>query len=175
MKQVNPQQADIAYAAGFFDGEGSFATYIGGGKYRRSLIFVASCWQSSLPVLDWLAFTFGGGVYRRENAGYGKGSNKSAAEWRVNGYSAARFIEMILPYLKVRKDDAQIMLSIWTVREDRETLLEMLEIRKLNRAAATTERRDVVEEDDDTTVWTARMTQPAEVAEMTTRLNKIQV
>ena len=65
MKQDNPQQADIAYAAGLFDGEGSIAAYVGGGKNRDSLIYAVSIWQSSLSVLDWFAATFGGGVYRR--------------------------------------------------------------------------------------------------------------
>jgi hypothetical protein len=44
-------EAVTAYAAGLFDGEGSIAAYIGGGKYRRSLIYVVSVWQSSEMVL----------------------------------------------------------------------------------------------------------------------------
>jgi hypothetical protein len=121
VQQDNPQQADVAYAAGFFDGEGSMAFYVGSGSNRKGIVFAVSVWQSELEVLDWFKKTFGGGVYRRPNAGHGKSSNKSAAEWRMTGHGAAQFLGLIQPYLKVKNLKVAEVLDRWQCRAAAET------------------------------------------------------
>jgi hypothetical protein len=154
MEQDNPQQADVAYAAGFFDGEGSAMIYVGSGKNRDGIVFAVCMWQSSLPVLDWLQETFGGGVYRRKNAGYGLNSKRSAAEWRIVGHAAYGFCRLIRPYLRVRHEKIDEVMWKWE-----------------RRAAAETEWSDCPFDEKktraDATVRSAGIAQPAEAAEMT--------
>lgn len=93
-------------------------------------------------MLEWFAANFGGGVYRRENASYGKASNKSAAEWRVTQTNAYTFLQLIRPYLRIRHEDIDGMLRIWELRSDKEQLVQRCETfkeeRGQRRAAATT-------------------------------------
>ena len=125
-----PSDLDIAYAAGIFDGEGSMAAFIGGGKYRRSLTYCASVWQSQYDLLNWLQKHFDGGVYGRKGAGYGKNSRKVAGEWRITGIKAAAFLRTIRPHLIVRASDVDELLHIWDIRMDRDKLVTALAARK---------------------------------------------
>jgi len=130
MKKDNPQQADdlyialvtnLAYVAGFFDGEGSAKIYVGSGINRKGIVFAVSIWQSDLAVLDWIKETFGGGVYARTNAGYGKNSSRSTAEWRVTGHAAYYFCQQIRPFLKVRCEKIDEVMWKWERRAVAET------------------------------------------------------
>jgi hypothetical protein len=124
----NPRQAEIAYAAGIWDGEGSCAAYLGGGKYRRALVFNVSVWNNDERLLYWLQERFEGGVYLRKN---------TAFEWRVNGSKAYNFLKQVYPYLIVRRTSAVMMSKVWKSRLDRPLLVDALQAR----AAAETERR----------------------------------
>lgn len=121
MQQDNPQQADVAYVAGLFDGEGSAQIYVGSGSNRKGIVFAVSIWQSWEPVLDWVASTFGGGVYRRRNSGYGLGSKRATAEWRITGHAAYNFLVLIRQYLKIRHVKADEMMWKWEHRAAAQT------------------------------------------------------
>jgi hypothetical protein len=137
MKQItdNPMQADVIYAAGFFDGEGSFGIYNGSGPSRKALVFVCSVWQSYRPVLEWYVETFGGGIFDRKPT-----LGKAGFEWRVTGHRAAWFINLIQPFLKVRQADAELALWVWEAHLKPEERVVRIAAWKARRAAATTKR-----------------------------------
>ena len=122
---------DIAYAAGFFDGEGSLAVYKGSGYNRKGLVYAVSVWQNNEMVLDWLKDTFGGGTYNRKN---------TANEWRVTGSLAYAFLRIIQPFLIVRCQDVEEMVNIYQHRLDG-TCNELIAKRKV-RLQSLRSRRD---------------------------------
>jgi hypothetical protein len=138
----NPTQADVIYAAGFFDGEGSFGIYNGSGPNRSALVYCCSVWQSHLPVLEWFVNTFGGGIFHRKAT-----LGRPGYEWRATGHRAAWFIELIQPYLKVRSGDAKVALWVWKAHLDPTERSVRIAAWKEHRAAATTKRESTLTSD----------------------------
>lgn len=149
MEQANPQQADCAYVAGLFDGEGYVGVYNGSGPHRNSLVFKMSIAQSSRygdeypEVLYWIRDVFGGNVYTRK--GGSSLTKKQEYEWCVTGHRAARFLKTIRPYLKVRHMDVDWLLRLWDIRLDMAARAEFLKTKPFGRAAATTKWSDAHE------------------------------
>lgn len=81
---------DLAYAAGFLDGEGSFSI-------KRSSVQATNTYK---PVLDWFAEKFGGSVNSRSY------SIKPAWVWVLCGNKAADFCKEIAPYLQEKRQRA---------------------------------------------------------------------
>lgn len=103
-------EVDKAYAAGFFDGEGHVEIR----KHTQgvtALNFQASASQNDRQPLDWLRTLFGGKIYRPH------GNKRSNAYiWIVSGHSAYMFLDAILPYLMVKKEDAEEAIDRWVNR-----------------------------------------------------------
>jgi hypothetical protein len=103
------EATDAAYAAGFFDGEGSIGIYkatwksVSGPKPFWQLHVSASQHQSRDHVLYWLCTHWGGGVYDY--------ATKSAAEWRISSKAAIPFLRAVQPYLRVKRDEVDIVLK----------------------------------------------------------------
>lgn len=131
MTTANPQQADLAYAAGFFDGEGSFVAYWSPGQKH----FKAVITNTYLPTLVWLQGLFGGSIHEAKN-----GNKKVCYNWHCTGANAYEFIKLIVPYLKEKREHASFMLTIWEVRSNSELFQQLAAERKLRwgRAAAET-------------------------------------
>lgn len=127
-------EIEEAYAAGIWEGEGSTALYIGSGVNRTGLVYAVSVWQSNYTLLNWLGEKFGGGVYGRNGAGYGKESRKSAGEWRATGLVAFSFLVIIRQHLVFRQEEIDCMLEAWRVRADRDLFLQLAARRKEVRA-----------------------------------------
>ena len=100
---------DEAYLAGLFDGEGYVGVqyvkaYKNGKRYKRLSVHVT---QQRREVLDWI----------QEQLGYGtihKGSVSSGGQiWRyhVSYRQAEKFLKTVLPYLKVKLEEASEALS----------------------------------------------------------------
>lgn len=122
-----PTRLDIAYAAGFFDGEGSITIGLDRGKYLRLEV---SSSQNLPPVLFWHVPLFGGKVYHP--AGH-------ASQWKIYGAKAIPFLIMIQPYLIVKAVDVEETLNIWQAYKAgrKEEARTMIEERKVRRADAT--------------------------------------
>lgn len=126
-------KADWSYLAALFDGEGTFSVckaVIDNAKYKarandsgaseakpyvqfQSRIEVCN---TNIPIMEWLIQNFGGVYYphRRE-----KEQHKPAQYWRPKGKANnERILLGILPYLKIKKEQAVLMLEY--VRLDRE-------------------------------------------------------
>lgn len=85
---------DLAYAAGFLDGEGSFLA-------ASSTVKATNTYK---PVLDWMALKFGGTVNSRV------GTIKPAFVWVLCGQPAADLCVRLLPYLQEKKSRASALI-----------------------------------------------------------------
>lgn len=99
--------AFIAYAAGFFDGEGSIdirysLTSARRGKQYERFQLRVSVVQIMLAPLELLKAKWAGSICRRANGVH---------NWAIQGPSAAQFLADILPFLIVKLDEAKIGLE----------------------------------------------------------------
>lgn len=128
----NPQQADLAYAAGYFDGDGNFVAYWTPSQKH----FKAMVTNTYRPTLEWLAEMFGGSIHLQQST-LGK---KPCYSWHCTGKNAYEFIKQVLPYLREKQEHASFMLTMWEKRSNTEEFKQMAVERKerWGRAAAET-------------------------------------
>lgn len=97
--------SDYAWAAGFFDGEGS--VYLKPYKRRHMPRIGAS--NNVREPIDRLAVLFGGSVWLR---GAQDGKRRGIWTWELNGAKRVRpALEAMLPYLLVKREQAEVMLA----------------------------------------------------------------
>lgn len=98
---------DVAYAAGFFDGEGHIR--IQRHSARGSYMLSVSAVQATLTPLDFLSELFGG-VVKKRTTKY-KGADKAMYEWRLSSAAAERALAEMLPFIRAKKDEALVALE----------------------------------------------------------------
>ncbi len=97
-----------AYAAGIVDGEGSIGLErCGGKKFNRYAIRVivgnTSEWLCQL-----LASSFGGSLYLRVSK---NPKHQDCWIWSISSRKAADFLMLIMPYLQIKRPQAELALS----------------------------------------------------------------
>ena len=99
---------DLAYIAGFFDGEGSVVITQG---ERKRLVLSVVVVQTDVLILHWVRSILGreGAIHSRSREGSLGSKPIYALQW--SAASAARVLETLLPYLKVKKAKAEIALD----------------------------------------------------------------
>ena len=105
------EKLDCAYVAGYFDGEGSISIATPYSKrndkrYHRLHVSITS---TDFETLDWFQQHFGGVVTSHR---LGVGNAKPSARWQVTGQIAEQFIRTIIPYLRHKRERAEIALAI---------------------------------------------------------------
>ena len=107
-----PTAEDIAYAAGFFDGEGNITIATNRAHPRaHNLVYnmrIGASQNDPAP-LFWLRDRWGGSVNiikRREITGHLPGHI-----WGCFSRQAAAFLKDVLPYLKVKRDRANLAIA----------------------------------------------------------------
>lgn len=103
MKRFDDRQMELAWAAGFVEGEGCFGWY--GGTPRasgkpRAFSAVVAVSQNEREPLDRLAEIFGVGIVHPK-----RNRKRVAWEWRVNGHAAIPVMEELMPLLTTRRQD----------------------------------------------------------------------
>lgn len=106
----------LAYIAGIVDGEGYVGlvkqTYGRGRRgYGYNLTVTVGMTNETLPT--WLHAEFGGVLSHRTHGG----NNKDSWDWRLRGPGAKSFLELILPYLVIKKGQAEIGISFQNIRD----------------------------------------------------------
>lgn len=99
-----PPEAVIAWAAGFFDGEGCIFGYEGTAKGWRRFTFGLTTSQAVREPLDLLLAHWGGAIsffVRRQV------HHKDQWRWQIRGADAAVFLSDILPHLRVKRRAAE--------------------------------------------------------------------
>lgn len=105
----------LAYTAGLIDGEG----HIGisgikpGGERKRPIhylaVIISMC---DLPIIEWLHNTFGGSIANRTNQpSRQNGRCRPQWAWSLHGSNAQIFLEQILPYLQVKRRQAELAIE----------------------------------------------------------------
>ncbi len=99
---------ELAYAAGFFDGEGHIRIVQHSKKTRCTMLQV-SVTQATEKPLDQFVRAFGGTLHRRM-VGY-KGIKKVRYDWQSSNGVAERFLRAVLPFLRNKADEAAVALE----------------------------------------------------------------
>lgn len=101
-------QEKIIYLAGIFDGEGCVLIVVRPSRDGRSPQYAVVCevnMQDGAPI-KMLQELFGGIYHIRKKSG-----NYPAAEWLVSSQKAKKFIEAIIPYSTVKKEQLLVALE----------------------------------------------------------------
>lgn len=105
------RKTDLAYVAGIVDGEG----YIGiSADHRNRYNSNRPCWRLRVSVtntnewlMQYLKFSFGGSISIKG----GKGNKKPCYDWVLNRGHAAEFLKLILPYLRLKRPQAELAIK----------------------------------------------------------------
>jgi len=100
---------DLAYYAGFFDGEGWIGLRENNFGHQQKSTYYFSCQVGSTNewIIQSLKFAFGGSILlRRQNPKW-----KDVWVWTVSARKATSFLQLIYPYLKLKKPQADIVLK----------------------------------------------------------------
>jgi hypothetical protein len=100
-----PEPVDLAYAAGFIDGEGSFIIARRRIKGRKDIhLPMIDVTQNDSTVLYWLRDLFGSGyVY--------KTAKTKSHMFRIGNRAAIDTARLLLPYLKIKQEQAKILIA----------------------------------------------------------------
>jgi hypothetical protein len=98
---MDVRDVDKAYAAGFFDGEGSIQ--ITPPRKTKGFALHVSVAQSEQATLGWLCMTWGGSV--------GPHGRPGVFVWRIHAAAAGRFLVDIEPYLRIKRQQAQLAIA----------------------------------------------------------------
>ena len=102
-----------AYIAGFIDGEGCISLAWRLKKYTTPIIQVANTNQD---ILVYLKTIFGGSLIDRQEK---RINRKPSFAWVVCGQKAINVIRQIYPFLKLKKNQAEILLSLKRYTDNR--------------------------------------------------------
>ncbi|HEX6826171.1 MAG TPA: LAGLIDADG family homing endonuclease [Nitrospiraceae bacterium] len=102
----------IAWAAGFFDGEGcvSISSAVERGKYRRYQLSVIIAQKVREP-LDVFVSLFGGSVTALKVHG------STYFQYKTTGFNAWSILQSLLPYLTVKREVAEVGMQFQEVLE----------------------------------------------------------
>ena len=112
MRKVNPvgkqcSEAEKAYAAGFLDADGAIMATIEKHQEKKfgfRVRVTVKVTQSRREILEWFQRKFHAGLIRK---------NRTTFDWQIRDQKvAADFLEILLPYLKVKKPQARKALRI---------------------------------------------------------------
>lgn len=107
MSNNDKKVEDVAWAAGFFEGEGHINVQIRGGKSYIAAV-VSQVYREPL---DKLEKVFGGKV--RGPYGPYSGNRRPHYQWSAYGSSALNFLNDIMPYLYRKGDQARVAIDKW--------------------------------------------------------------
>lgn len=108
---------DLAYMAGMLDGEGCISiTKIRPKNTNRhnlsyGLQIRISMVDKSIPLL--FLFVFGGSL---REVNYSHKGYRNQWRWAVSGELAVRSLEMLMPYLRSKKNEAELAIKFWGVK-----------------------------------------------------------
>lgn len=93
--------ADLAYTAGIIDGEGCIGIYPQQKKWFRLNVTVSN---TNEWLIQWFKFNYGGHITSYPE----HGTRKDKWVWEIWTKQAGKFLELIIPYLKIKKPQAEL-------------------------------------------------------------------
>ncbi len=129
---------DKAYVAGFFDGEGTIGI-IARKPHQKSKTLNCyhqlhvSCTNTNEEVIKYLHELFGGSIFKAWDT---RGKRRACYRWGLTSRKAKEFLQAILPYLIVKKQEATIAIEFQAAFEYSPYILPPQTIEKRNGYAA---------------------------------------
>ena len=121
---------DLAYIAGFLDGDGSLMLQIKkrkDGKLKRRFMCTICFYQDSRheETLYWIRNIF--------NIGYVSRRNDGMTELRINGYKQVKdILQSLIPFIKFKKEQARALFEASTILSSKKNnLLDKKDLQKL--------------------------------------------
>ena len=116
---------DLIYLAGIVDGEGCVSvTYKTKARHERIRLTVSN---TDRNLIDWLTSRVGGSVSKNQP----KGNRKPAYHWEIYSSKAFIVLTLLLPYLKLKKRQAELCLQFHTDKSKRAWITK--QIRRMNK------------------------------------------
>ena len=109
---MNKKTVELAYLAGFFDGEGTVFVTKGGTK-GNFVLQTSACNISPLPLIS-LQEAFGGSIMSMNR---GKANWRPYYQWQTNSVKAEVALTALLPYLRVKAEQAKLALAFRKVQK----------------------------------------------------------
>lgn len=138
---------DLAYLAGLIDGEGCISIFQRSDS--NSLKATLTIAMTDRAPLDWASETFGAKVYEKRVTGAAENGWKQCYVWLVSTQKAAEILRNVLPFLKVKREQAALLVELADIRErhraegtrngpheQHRQLAIMAEVQRLNRKGA---------------------------------------
>jgi len=110
---------DLAYYAGFFDGEGSIMITHRTKKHYHTLEIRIT--NTNYQVLKQFEDCFGGGVYKGSVINW---RYKPRWQWCISASKALAFLKLIYPYLRLKKKEAETAIEFQEGRKQGEQSVE---------------------------------------------------
>ncbi len=103
---------ELAYLAGFFDGEGCVT--VGRGKSPGVMSLFIKVGQVNPAPLERFRQRFGGAIHPLSRYG----NQRQAYQWTLSTKKAQAALEQLLPYLQVKQDEARMAIALqWQISE----------------------------------------------------------
>ena len=109
------KKTDLAYIGGFLDGEGCICLTRFGNK-RQYIRLDVQVVQANEWVIQWLKYSFGGFVCKVKSY---KLHHKQRWAWKISSREALAFLKVILPYLKLKRGEAELAIKFQESRRGR--------------------------------------------------------
>lgn len=124
------EKHDLAYIAGFFDGEGSINLLKSIRRRKKAnwcaeYTLTVAMGQKDGETLDWIKDNLGGNICKIKRDG--------SYFWYQSNRKAETFLRIILPYLKYKKPQAELALKFYDERPPREKLGKLIPQVELDR------------------------------------------
>lgn len=98
-------EMDLAYAAGFLDGEGCFS--ISKSNHWKASV---SCSNTDREIVAWFHENFGGHFYK--NPTKRRANHRPVYQWKVVSNNAAAVCSLIAPYLRQKTEQALLIIAL---------------------------------------------------------------
>lgn len=111
---MNEKTLELAYLAGFFDGEGSVYIAVTKGKVNRSFVLQINATNNDVRPLLALQKAFGGHVATQ---GPREEGWRQSYFWQTNSIKAEIALTAMLPYLKIKAEQVKLALAFREVQK----------------------------------------------------------
>jgi hypothetical protein len=122
---------ELAYIAGLFDGEGCISM-----MGPHLIIIISNTFKESLEFVDRVFGILGGGICEMHPSKKVKlvhSNYKRRYDWRIRGKNAARILELLLPYLIIKKEQAILGIELELTSNIERKAKIYIELRDLKR------------------------------------------
>jgi len=115
------RKTDLAYIAGIIDGEGCIGIYTRG-KGKGMLRVTVVVHNTNEWLCQWLRFSHGGSVHQDRR--FAERNHKPCWKWSISGKLALVFLQLIFPYLRLKRLQAEIAIKFLEDRQPRHNSTE---------------------------------------------------